>query len=52
MTISVLVGASVDAFSARSNGDLDWLPGDIRPVHVATRHYPSGLVQSEYPVGG
>ncbi len=27
------------------------LPRDIRLRHVATRHYPSGLVQSEYHVG-
>jgi hypothetical protein len=28
----------------------DTLPGDIRLRHVATRHYPSGQVQSEYHV--
>ncbi len=28
------------------------LPRDMRLRHVATRHYPSGLVQSEYHVDG
>jgi hypothetical protein len=27
-------------------------PRDVRLRHVATRHYPSGLVQSEYHVAG
>jgi hypothetical protein len=40
MKASVFVGASVDGFIA-------W-PNDDPLRHIATRHYPSGLVQSEY----
>ena len=40
--VPVLIGAGVPLFGA--------LPHDIRLRHVATRHYPSGLVQSEYQV--
>jgi len=40
--IPVLLGSGVSIF-----GPLD---GDVRLTHVATRHYPSGLVQSEYEV--
>ena len=47
MTISVFVGASVDGFIARPKRPLS---RDIRLRHVATRHFPSGLVQSEYQV--
>jgi dihydrofolate reductase len=104
MMISVFVGASLDGFIARPNGDLDFLPPgggephgydefiatvdggitiqgflragliqrltitrvpvligdgvplfgslprDIRLRHIATRHYPSGLVSSEYHI--
>jgi dihydrofolate reductase len=31
MTVSVFIGASVDGFIARPNGDLDWLPADPEP---------------------
>jgi dihydrofolate reductase len=42
--VPVLIGEGVPLFGA--------LPHDIRLRHVATRHYPSGLVQSEYDVAG
>jgi hypothetical protein len=63
MMVSVFIGTSLEGFIARPNGDLDFLPPggdgvplfgslarDIRLRHVATRHYPSGLVSSEYHV--
>src|SRR5882724_10343272 len=40
--VPVLIGEGVPLFGA--------LPRDVRLRHVATRHYPSGLVQSEYHV--
>jgi len=40
--VPVLIGDGVPLFGA--------LPRDIRLRHVATCHYPSGLVQSEYQV--
>lgn len=40
--VPVLIGEGVPLFGP--------LPRDIRLRHVATRHYPSGLVQSEYDV--
>ncbi len=40
--VPVLIGDGIPLFGA--------LPRDIRLRHVATRHYPSGLVQSEYHV--
>jgi dihydrofolate reductase len=40
--VPVLIGEGVPLFGT--------LPHDIRLLHVATRHYPSGLVQSEYEV--
>jgi dihydrofolate reductase len=40
--VPVLIGEGVPLFGT--------LPRDIRLRHVATRHYPSGLVQSEYLV--
>jgi riboflavin biosynthesis pyrimidine reductase len=42
--VPVLIGDGVPLFGT--------LPGDIRLRHVGTRHYPSGLVQSEYHLGG
>ncbi|HEY3051959.1 MAG TPA: dihydrofolate reductase family protein [Thermoanaerobaculia bacterium] len=40
--VPVLIGDGVPLFGT--------LPRDIRLHHVATRHFPSGLVQSEYHV--
>src|SRR2546425_12316380 len=40
--VPVLIGDGIPLFGS--------LPRDIRLRHVATRHYPSGLVQSEYHV--
>lgn len=40
--VPVLIGDGVPLFGT--------LPRDIQLRHVATRHYPSGLVQSEYDV--
>ncbi len=40
--VPVLIGDGVPLFGT--------LPHDVRLRHVATRHYPSGLVQSEYEV--
>jgi dihydrofolate reductase len=42
--VPVLLGDGIPLFGA--------LPRDVRLRHVATRHYPSGLVQSEYHVIG
>src|ERR1700686_3463327 len=42
--VPVLIGEGVPLFGS--------LPRDIRLRHVATRHYSSGLVQSEYEVVG
>ncbi|HEV8486399.1 MAG TPA: dihydrofolate reductase family protein [Blastocatellia bacterium] len=41
--VPVLIGDGIPLFGS--------LPRDIRLDHVATRHYPSGLVQSEYTIG-
>ena len=41
--VPVLIGDGVPLFGT--------LPRDIRVRHVATRHFPSGLVQSEYHLG-
>jgi dihydrofolate reductase len=40
--VPVLIGAGIPLFGA--------LPHDVRLRHVATRHFPSGLVQSEYHI--
>lgn len=40
--VPVLIGEGIPLFGA--------LPRDTRLRHVATRHYPSGLVQSEYEI--
>ncbi len=40
--VPVLIGEGIPLFGT--------LPHDIRLRHVTTRHYPSGLVQSEYQV--
>jgi dihydrofolate reductase len=40
--VPILIGEGIPLFGS--------LPRDIRLRHVATRHYPSGLVQSEYAV--
>jgi dihydrofolate reductase len=40
--VPVLIGDGVPLFGPLSH--------DVRLHHVATRHYPSGLVQSEYHV--
>jgi dihydrofolate reductase len=40
--VPVLIGAGIPLFGS--------LARDLRLRHIATRHYPSGLVQSEYEV--
>lgn len=40
--VPVLIGDGIPLFGT--------LPHDVRLRHVATRHFPSGLVQSEYQV--
>jgi dihydrofolate reductase len=42
--VPVLIGEGLPLFGP--------LAHDVRLRHVATRHYPSGLVQSEYEVAG
>jgi len=42
--VPVLIGQGISLFGT--------LPRDIRLRHVATRHYPSGLVKSEYYIAG
>jgi dihydrofolate reductase len=38
--VPILIGEGIPLFGA--------LPQDLKLRHIATRHYPSGLVQSEY----
>jgi dihydrofolate reductase len=40
--VPVLIGSGIPLFGT--------LPRDVRLRHLATRHYPSGLVQSEYVI--
>ena len=40
--VPVLIGEGISLFGK--------LPHDVQLRHVSTRHYPSGLVQSEYDV--
>ncbi len=40
--VPVLIGDGIPLFGT--------LPDDVRLRHVATRHYPSGLVQTEYQI--
>ena len=40
--VPVLIGEGIPLFAV--------LPRDIRPRRIATRHYSSGLVQSEYQI--
>jgi dihydrofolate reductase len=40
--VPVLIGDGIPLFGA--------LPRDLRLHHVATQHYPSGLVKSEYEI--
>jgi dihydrofolate reductase len=42
--VPVLIGEGIPLFGS--------LPGDVRLRHMTTRSFPSGLVQSEYEIGG
>lgn len=42
--VPVLIGEGIPLFGS--------LPRDVRLRHVATQHYPSGMVKSEYEVAG
>jgi dihydrofolate reductase len=42
--VPVFIGTGIPRFGA--------LPRDIKLQHVTTRHYQSGLVQTEYSVSG
>jgi|SRR5580693_1048034 dihydrofolate reductase len=40
--VPVLIGEGISLFGS--------LPGDVRLIHIATQHYPNGLVKSEYQI--
>jgi dihydrofolate reductase len=40
--VPVLIGEGISLFGS--------LPRDVRLLHIATQHYPSGLVKSEYQI--
>src|SRR5271163_124736 len=40
--VPVLIGEGISLFGS--------LPGDVRLRHIATQHYPSGLLKSEYQI--
>jgi len=42
--VPVLIGSGIPLFGT--------LPHDMRLRHIGTRHYPSGLVQTEYQIAG
>lgn len=64
MTVSVFVGASVDGFIARPNGDLDWLPADCEPhgydefiasvdaIVIGRKTFETVLAFEAWPYGG
>ncbi len=41
MTVSVFIGASMDGFIARPNGDLDWLPEGGSEPHGYNEFMPA-----------
>jgi dihydrofolate reductase len=40
--VPVLIGEGISLFGS--------LPRDVQLLHIATQHYPSGLVKSEYQI--
>jgi dihydrofolate reductase len=64
VTVSVFVGASVDGYLARRNGDLDWLPADggephgydefiagVDAIVIGRKTYETVLSFGEWPYG-